>query len=270
VASTVSEQVGVTAVAGDDRGWGVRLHLDGVVKRYSGAEVLRGVNLTVAPGEFVAVVGKSGGGKSTLLRLLAGLDTPSAGQVWVDERPVAGVHRDTRVVFQDARLLPWRRVRANVQLGLPATHRHHADEALRWVGLADKANEWPSRLSGGQRQRVALARALVWRPRLLLMDEPLGALDALTRLEMQRLIERLWLERGFTTLLVTHDISEAIALADRVVLLEDGRLTMDVVVDLARPRQRDARFGELEQSVLDRILGADSPPRVHAVSAIGH
>jgi sulfonate transport system ATP-binding protein len=148
----------------------------------------------------------------------------------------------------------------NVALGLPRERRAEAAEVLAQVGLADRANEWPARLSGGQRQRVALARALVHHPRLLLLDEPLGALDALTRLEMQALIESLWRRLGFTALLVTHDVSEAIALADRVVLVEDGRITLDQRVPLARPRQRgSAAFAQLEEAVLRRVMQQQSP-----------
>ncbi len=163
-------------------------------------------------------------------------------------------------MFQDARLLPWKRVLDNVALGLPRTRRDDAANVLAQVGLAERAGEWPARLSGGQRQRVALARALVHHPRLLLLDEPLGALDALTRIEMQGLIESLWRRLGFTALLVTHDVSEAIALADRMVLIEDGRIALDQRVDLPRPRQRGAAaFAELEAAVLDRVMRKADP-----------
>jgi len=135
-------------------------------------------------------------------------------------------------MFQDARLLPWKRVIDNVGLGLSGDWRPRAEQALAEVGLAERANEWPAALSGGQKQRVALARALIHQPRLLLLDEPLGALDALTRIEMQQLIERLWLQHGFTVLLVTHDVSEAVAMADRVILIEDGAIGLDLAVDL--------------------------------------
>ena len=158
-------------------------------------------------------------------------------------------------MFQDARLLPWKRVLDNVILGLPESAREQGRKVLAQVGLADRENEWPARLSGGQRQRVALARALVHQPRLLLLDEPLGALDALTRIEMHRLIEGLWRSHGFTALLVTHDVQEAVALADRVVLIEDGRIALDERIDLPRPRVHgDARFAALETRILDRVL----------------
>ncbi|MCY1231879.1 Aliphatic sulfonates import ATP-binding protein SsuB [compost metagenome] len=158
-------------------------------------------------------------------------------------------------MFQDARLLPWKRVLDNVALGLPRARRSEAANVLAQVGLADRAQAWPARLSGGQRQRVALARALVHHPQLLLLDEPLGALDALTRIEMQGLIESLWRRLGFTALLVTHDVSEAVALADRIVLIEDGRIAMDERVALARPRERGAAgFAQLEAKVLQRVM----------------
>ncbi|GAD21623.1 ATP-binding cassette domain-containing protein [Acidovorax sp. MR-S7] len=234
---------------------GVQLEIRQLTKRYGAREVLRHAQLAIEPGEFIAIVGRSGCGKSTLLRLVAGLEEASEGSLAVDGRPVHGLHGDTRIMFQDARLLPWRRVLDNVTLGLPRDQRARALEVLAQVGLADRAGEWPARLSGGQRQRVALARALVHQPRLLLLDEPLGALDALTRIEMHRLIEGLWQQRRFTALLVTHDVQEAVALADRVVLIEDGRIALDERIALARPRsQGDAQFAAIEKRILDRVL----------------
>ncbi len=223
--------------------------------------MLRDAQIDIAPGEFVAIVGRSGCGKSTLLRLVAGLEAPSSGALEVDGHPVAGLHGDTRIMFQEARLLPWRRVLDNVTLGLPATEQERGREVLAQVGLADRAGEWPARLSGGQRQRVALARALVHRPRLLLLDEPLGALDALTRIEMHRLIEGLWQRHRFTALLVTHDVQEAVALADRVVLIEDGRIALDERIALPRPRSHgDAAFAAIEKRILDRVLQKPRQP----------
>ncbi|MGY2487772.1 ATP-binding cassette domain-containing protein [Cupriavidus sp. CP313] len=237
---------------------GVALHVRQVVKRYDGREVLHNVALDVAPGEFLAIVGRSGCGKSTLLRLVAGLEAADGGSITVDGESAAkgrARHADVRVMFQDARLLPWKRVLDNVALGLPRARRSEAANVLAQVGLADRAKEWPARLSGGQRQRVALARALVHHPQLLLLDEPLGALDALTRIEMQGLIESLWRRLGFTALLVTHDVSEAVALADRIVLIEDGHIAMDERVALARPRERGAAgFAQLEAKVLQRVM----------------
>lgn len=237
---------------------GVHLQTLQLTKRYGEREVLKQVQLDVRPGEFIAIVGRSGCGKSTLLRLVAGLEEASAGQLLIDAgdaREQRRQNRDTRIMFQDARLLPWKRVLDNVILGLPDSARERGRKVLAQVGLADRENEWPARLSGGQRQRVALARALVHQPRLLLLDEPLGALDALTRIEMHRLIEGLWRSHGFTALLVTHDVQEAVALADRVVLIKDGRIALDERIDLPRPRVHgDARFAALETRILDRVL----------------
>ena len=158
-------------------------------------------------------------------------------------------------MFQEARLLPWQSVINNVRLGLKKTDFPKALNALQQVGLDARADVWPSVLSGGQRQRVALARSLVHEPRLLLLDEPLGALDALTRIEMQGLIEKLWREHGFTAILVTHDIFEAVSLADRVILLNDGKIDLDINIDLPRPRQRsDVELNRLGEEILQRIL----------------
>lgn len=240
---------------------GIAIDTTLLVKRYGGREVLRGLNLSVAAGEFVAIVGRSGCGKSTLLRLLAGLDQATAGAISVDGNASAGIHPGTRIMFQDARLLPWRTVLQNVVLGLPDGGRTAALDALREVGLAERADDWPANLSGGQRQRVALARALVHKPRLLLLDEPLGALDALTRIEMQCLIERLWQQHNFTVLLVTHDVAEAVTLGDRVVLIEQGNITLDMEIDLPRRRERgSAGFAALEGAVLDKVLGGQLCP----------
>lgn len=159
------------------------------------------------------------------------------------------------MMFQDARLLPWKTVIDNVGLGLKGLWHNAARDALAAVGLENRAQEWPAALSGGQKQRVALARALIHRPGLLLLDEPLGALDALTRLEMQELIVSLWQEHGFTVLLVTHDVSEAVAMADRVLLIEDGKIGLDLTVDIARPRRiGSVRLTELEAEVLNRVM----------------
>lgn len=234
-------------------GRGVGLRLRALSKSFSGRTVLHDIDLDIEPGEFVAIVGRSGCGKSTLLRLVAQLDGASGGEV-VYEHEGSG-EPEIRIMFQDARLLPWKQVQANVALGLPRQAAPQALHALRQVGLDQRAGEWPAVLSGGQRQRVALARALVHDPQLLLLDEPLGALDALTRIEMQALIESLWRERGFTALLVTHDVQEAIALADRVLLIEDGHVALDQRIELARPRSRgQAQFAALEEAILARVL----------------
>jgi sulfonate transport system ATP-binding protein len=251
-------------------------------KAYGARQVLADIDLDIQPGDFVAIVGRSGCGKSTLLRLLAGLEGASAGHIDLDGAPLrreAVAEQGLRLMFQDARLLPWKKVGENVALGLKgpdAAQRVH--EALASVGLAERAQDWPAALSGGQRQRVALARALVHRPRLLLLDEPLGALDALTRIEMQQLIENLWRQHGFTAVLVTHDVSEAVALADRVLLIEDQGVALDEAVPMPRPRQRGHQaFAALEDRVLQRVLQQPDhghgphtlPPELPAVPALG-
>ncbi|MBL5919553.1 aliphatic sulfonates ABC transporter ATP-binding protein [Lelliottia amnigena] len=246
---------------------GTPLLLNGVTKRYGENTILNTLDLHIPAGQFVAVVGRSGGGKSTLLRLLAGLEAPNGGELLAGNTPLTELQDDTRMMFQDARLLPWKTVIDNVGLGLKGHWRDAARQALASVGLENRAGEWPAALSGGQKQRVALARALIHRPGLLLLDEPLGALDALTRIEMQDLIESLWQEHGFTVLLVTHDVSEAVAMADRVLLIEDGKIGLDVTVDIARPRRLGSvRLAELESEVLDRVMkrGATEQQRIKA------
>ncbi len=227
--------------------------------------VLDGVNLSVAPGEFVALLGPSGCGKSTLLRLVAGLDAPTSGQILQDGTPITEPDPSRIVVFQDPTLYPWRRVRANVALGLQARgiarqEGHRVDEALRRVGLEAFDRAFPHQLSGGMAQRVALARALVNDPRLLVLDEPLGKLDSLTRLTMQSDLVELWQRARFSALLVTHDVEEALFLAQRVIVFSQrpARITAEIVVDLPYPRHRgDPRLTALRHEAL-RHLGLDA------------
>jgi sulfonate transport system ATP-binding protein len=230
---------------------GVRVR--GLGREFGGTRVLHGVDLDIAPGEFVALLGKSGSGKTTLLRMLAGLDEPSEGTIEVPQARA--------VVFQEPRLLPWRRVWQNVALGLNGNGRRRAVGALEEVALAHRIDAWPLILSGGEAQRAGLARALVREPDLLLLDEPLGALDALTRLNMQRLIAELWARHRCAVLLVTHDVDEAILLADRIVLLDHGRIARSWEVGLRRPRKvTEAGFALLKASLLEGLgVGEDEP-----------
>jgi len=240
------------------RGLGLTIH--GLRKAFGDNEVLRGIDLHIPAGQFVAIVGRSGCGKSTLLRLIAGLETPGDGTISFGESARA---EDIRVMFQEPRLLPWARVLDNVEVGLGRNRglsdaNARAEAALAEVGLRDKRGQWPYVLSGGQKQRVALARALVSNPRVLAFDEPLGALDALTRISMQQLLERVWHDQSFTAILVTHDVAEAVALADRVVVIEGGRIAHDVAVDIARPRRRGAAdLAALEGTILRHLLSGN-------------
>ena len=236
---------------------GAEILIEQLHKFYGQVKVLEDLDLHIQPGEFLAIVGRSGCGKSTLLRLIADLEQQSYGEIkFKSARHIReGITSDDiRVMFQDPRLLPWRSIEQNVQLGLPKERHENATELLKKVGLEEKAALWPSQLSGGQRQRTALARALSHKPRILLLDEPLGALDALTRLNMQNLIEKLWTEQGFTAILVTHDVSEAVQLADRIILLDKGHIAKEFNVNLPRPRQKGVAFAELEQQVLNAVL----------------
>jgi sulfonate transport system ATP-binding protein len=234
---------------------GVPVHLEEVSIALGGRTVLKNFHIEIAAGEFVAIVGRSGCGKSTLLRSIIGLETPQSGQIAIGESKAEGDKPDIRIMFQDSRLLPWKKILPNVTLGLDPWFVPAAKKVLEQVGLADRAQDWPATLSGGQRQRVALARALVHDPSLLLLDEPLGALDALTRIEMQQLIESVWSRRGFTAVLVTHDVAEAITLADRVILIEGGRVAVEETISLPRPRTLgSAKFAALEERILQRVL----------------
>src|SRR6201991_1856282 len=242
---------------------GLPLTIRGLRKSFGSNDVLRGIDLHIPAGQFVAIVGRSGCGKSTLLRLIAGLEKADAGTISFGEETR---REDIRVMFQEPRLLPWSRVLGNVEVGLGsdrglADAKARAAQALVEVGLDSKRDQWPSALSGGQKQRVALARALVSQPRVLAFDEPLGALDALTRISMQQLLERVWRDQGFTAILVTHDVAEAVALADRVLVIEDGRIEHDVTIEIPRPRRRgSADLAALEGSILRDLLRTGDQP----------
>ncbi len=231
-----------------------RVVVSGAGREFDGRTVLAGVDLTIEPGEFVALLGASGSGKSTLLRGIGGLDRGFTGTI---EAPAAKA-----VVFQEHRLMPWLSVWRNVALGLRGGNtRDRALRALGEVGLAPKHDAWPSTLSGGEAQRTALARGLVREPELLLLDEPFGALDALTRINAQKLVARLWETHRPATLLVTHDVEEALLLADRALILRGGRIAEEIVVDLPRPRRvTDPEFVALRSRLLAGLGVDDGEP----------
>lgn len=234
---------------------GIKINIEKINKKFGDKTVLKDLSLQIEAGEFVVIVGKSGSGKSTLLRLSAGLEEPTTGTVKFNQLSNINSDANIRMMYQDSRLLPWKSVLNNVGIGLKGDWKNNAEKTLEHVGLIDFKNQWPSTLSGGQQQRVALARALVNNPSLLLFDEPLSALDALTRLEMQNLIEKLWIEKGFTALLVTHDVQEAVRLGDRIILIEDGTITMDIKNTVSRPRGiSNPELTKLEKDILQRIM----------------
>jgi sulfonate transport system ATP-binding protein len=237
------------------------LEINRVSKTYpNGVHALDALTLTVALGEIVAVVGGSGCGKSTLLRLVCGLDTPSGGSVVLDGDPITAPHPKIGIVFQEPRLLPWLSVSDNVGFGLEDRPRRERGgrvaTQLDRVGLADKAAVWPRELSGGQAQRVALARALVTRPEVLLLDEPFSSLDAFTRIDLQDHLLDLWADGKPTLLVVTHDVDEAIVLADRVIVMRPrpGRIQDEILTDLPRPRDRQsAAFDFAKRRVMNAL-----------------
>lgn len=226
------------------------VRVSGLTRSFGGPNILDGLDLAIAPGSFVALLGRSGSGKSTLLRTLAGLDRAPAGTIEVPS--------ERAVVFQEPRLVPWKRVWRNVALGLRVPNaRERALAALTEVGLSHRTEAWPLTLSGGEAQRTALARALVREPKLLLLDEPFASLDALTRLRMQGLVASLWRAHAPAVLLVTHDVDEALLLADRAVILDQGRIVADIPIRLARPRRHgDPAFIALRARLLAE-LGVD-------------
>jgi sulfonate transport system ATP-binding protein len=237
------------------------LVLDHVGKTYpNGVHALEGISLTVAPGEILVVIGGSGCGKSTMLRAISGLDTPSQGTVLLDDAAITAPREEIGIIFQEPRLLPWLTVADNAGFGLDGVPREQRRErvqrALVRVGLAEKANVWPRELSGGQAQRVAIARALVPRPQVLLLDEPFSALDAFTRADLQVHLLDLWAELKPTLVMVTHDVEEAVVLADRIMVMSPrpGRLYEEIACDLPRPRDRQsAAFDFVKRRVLSAL-----------------
>jgi len=252
----------------------VPITVSGVSKKFRATDgsylwVLEDVTMSVKAGELVALVGPSGCGKSTLLRLVAGLESPDGGEIMAGDERITGPSAQRGLVFQDPSLFPWLNVRRNVEAGLVAQgvlreRRGDVDELLQLVGLDGFARSYPHQLSGGMAQRAALARALVNHPRILLLDEPLGALDAFTRMRMQDEILRLWQARGTTMLLVTHDIDEAIYMSDRMVIMSPrpGRIEQTLEVTLPRPRSRtDEAFLAMRRQVLEMLHFAGSHSR---------
>ena len=229
---------------------GGSVHIRNLIRAFDGRAALNGITLDIAPGEFVALIGKSGSGKSTLLRALAELDDDVMGAGTIQ----APANRS--VLFQDSRLLPWNTVLENITLGLHAPDADsRARSVLADVGLAGRENAWPNALSGGEQQRVALARSLVRQPSLLLADEPFGALDALTRIRMHELLFRLVEIHRPTVLLITHDVDEALILADRVLVIDDGKITGDRKIELPHPRNKSAHAFEALRTDLLSALG---------------
>jgi sulfonate transport system ATP-binding protein len=256
------------------------LLLDALSKTYAdGTEALRNVCLTIPNGEIVALLGGSGCGKTTLLRLVAGLDTPSAGRIGLDDESISSPHPGVGVIFQEPRLLPWLTIGQNVGFGLralsAAERERQIAHALERVGLGAQGQRWPRELSGGQQQRVAIARALVTRPKLLLMDEPFSALDAMTRAGLHRHLLALWEESRPTVLMVTHDVEEAVTLADRIMVMQPhpGRIFDEIHNPLARPRDViSPAFEGLKRSalrLLDDSLRADRSPAPREAEATG-
>jgi NitT/TauT family transport system ATP-binding protein len=249
----------------EDRNRNLRLEIDSVSHHYDLGDrtlpVLDNVSISVKPAEFVALLGPSGCGKSTLLRLAAGLEQPSQGLLSEDGTPITNPDPDRILVFQDATLFPWLTVRKNIASGLDARgvlkeRQHRVDELLKLVKLEAFADAYPHQLSGGMAQRVAIARALVNDPKLLLLDEPFGKLDSLTRLTMQKELLQLWKQTGFTALLVTHDVEEALLLADRVIVFSDrpARIVAEVNVTKSHPRKRDdIDLVDLRRSLLEQL-----------------
>ncbi len=233
------------------------VRVKGFTRSFGATSVLKDMNLDIQPGEFVALLGASGSGKTTLLRTLAGLDPAPVDQV---STPAARA-----VVFQDPRLMPWKRVWRNVALGLKGRDiRGKAEDALGEVGLSHRLDAWPATLSGGEAQRAALARALIREPKLLLLDEPFAALDALTRIRMHELVLKLWRAHDPAVLLVTHDVDEAITLADRVLVLDQGRIAAEEVVTLPRPRDVDDAFQAIRRRLLGHLGVTSHDPAVAA------
>lgn len=229
------------------------LTIDNVSKQYGNKVALKNANLKISKGEFVAIVGMSGSGKTTLLRMIAGLELPTAGKIMQDNKEITAINKHARVMFQDDRLLPWMSVLDNLTFG---SHKkedvQRAQDLLDTMSLSEFANFYPTKLSGGQRQRVALARALMFNPDLLLLDEPLGALDALTRLNMQDLILKVTNEQNITTILVTHDVNEAVRMANQIIVVKNSQIINKVANPYQGVKNENGKLKRIE--LVDQIL----------------
>src|SRR5712672_1175808 len=258
-----------------------RLAIRGVAKRFMAGddeiEALARVDLAILEGEFVCLIGASGCGKSTLLRIIAGFEEPTAGEVLIDRKPVTGPGSDRGMVFQDYALFPWMTVKQNIGFGprqrqLPRKEIEDiADEFVKLVGLEHAANRYPNQLSGGMKQRVAIARVLANNANTLLMDEPFGALDALTREQLQRELQQIWTRTGVTVIFVTHSVEEAVLLADRVLVMSagPGRIVNDITLDLPRPRDVSSpEFNAVRRDVARRLTSHLAPKRALEAAAL--
>lgn len=229
------------------------LTIDNVSKQYGKKVALKNANLKISKGEFVAIVGMSGSGKTTLLRMIAGLELPTAGKIMQDNKEITAINKHARVMFQDDRLLPWMSVLDNLTFG---SHKkedvQRAQDLLDTMSLSEFANFYPTKLSGGQRQRVALARALMFNPDLLLLDEPLGALDALTRLNMQDLILKITNQQNITTILVTHDVNEAVRMANQIIVVKNSQIINKVANPYQGVENENGKLKRIE--LVDQIL----------------
>jgi len=233
---------------------GIDIGLDGVAKTVDTEPVLLDLSFEIGAGQFVAIVGRPHAGKTTLMRVMSGLEPVSAGRLEIDGEPVAGPRKDVRLLFREPRLLPWSRVLPKVGIGHGPEWQDQAQAALKAVGLGGHAHTWPLKLDAAQRHRVALARALVSKPKLLLMDEPFDALGADDRANMHELIQTVWAEQGFTAVLMTHDVQEALALADRVLVLKNGRIVRDTPINVPRRlRRASPALDHLEQAIRREI-----------------
>lgn len=233
---------------------GYRVEILNLNKSFDGLNVFRDLNVTIEAGDFVAIVAQNGIGKSTLLRMISGLDSFDSGSIKIDGSEITGIQREVKLLFREANLLPWRNIIKNVTLGTEDNNEAAAAQMLEKGGLINKKFAWPGALTEGEKQIVSLTRALAGRPKVLLLDDPLGTLDVLTKMDIQDLIEKLWLELRFTAVLVTGDVNEAVRLANRVIVLEDKCAAADLQITLPRPRLRDMDSGYFEQYIMNRYL----------------